>query len=71
MTIPGERAASLNAKAKEWLLGTLRGKRVAVPDCVWHGNDCDLIEFSGGGWRVSDFGHSVARQFSRVIDPDE
>lgn len=52
-------ADAITRDSREFLLARLNGKKPAVPDSVWHGNDCWIIETGGGGWKISKRGQAV------------
>lgn len=47
-------AMSITRDSREFLIAHAAGKRPAVPDSAWHGNDCWIIECGAGGWRISE-----------------
>lgn len=59
---PEVAAAGLSRSAREFLLDHLAGKRPSVPNCVWSGDECWVIEWPLGanGWRVNAFAREVA-----------
>jgi hypothetical protein len=52
-------ADTITCASHKFLLGHSRGQKPAVPDSVWHGDDCWIIEWPLGanGWRISERGH--------------
>lgn len=58
-------AESLTRDSKAFLLAQVAGKRPAVPDSVWHGSDCWVLETGGTGWRVNPFARQVAAYLAK------
>lgn len=52
-------ANSMTRCSREFLLAHSRGEKPAVPDSVWHGNDCWVLQTGGDGWRISERGREA------------
>lgn len=53
-------ADSLTRASRKFLLALKAGERPPVPDSVWHGNDCWVLETHADGWHVNEFAREVA-----------
>lgn len=49
-------AGSLQKASRTFLLDHADKKKPDVPDAVWHGIDCWVLDISGYGWKISDDG---------------
>lgn len=49
-------ADTITRDSREFLLAHSRHESPAVPDSVWHGVDCWVLETGGAGWRISERG---------------
>lgn len=45
--------------SRDFLLARVRGERPVVPDSVWHGADCWVIETGAYGWKISERGREA------------
>lgn len=52
-------ADTITRDSREFLLSYSRGERPAVPDSVWHGRDCWVIETGARGWMLSERGREL------------
>lgn len=52
--------------SKKFLEDYAAGKRSAVPDSVWQGNDCWLITVSGQGWNFSERGKKELQRIANL-----
>ena len=65
---PKRAADNLSPCSRRFLLAHARGeKKPVVPDSVWHGHDCWVIEMNGISWRI----HSFAREVMAVLAAGE
>lgn len=59
-TQPENDADTITRDSREFLLSHARGeKKPAVPDSVWHGNDCWILNHGGRGWIISERGREA------------
>jgi hypothetical protein len=65
---PRVAAELLSRSAAHFLTEHLAGKRPAVPDCVWSGDECWIIEWPHGaaGWRINAFAKEVAAELAKM-----
>lgn len=53
-------ADTITRASREFLLAHALGeKQPAVPDSVWHGNDCWILNHGGRGWVISERGRKA------------
>lgn len=60
-------ATSVTHETRAFLIARAQGRKLAVPDSVWHGNDRWVLETGARGWKLSERGEELLAYLSAEL----